>query len=118
MKQPRRQEPSDMQAGARVRQSMPDLWFLQEDVKTLNKFGRLLLRDAKLGEPNSMEVAIAEDKLRDATNSLTSDDVCLPEGFPQLRLALPDSGFAPDYLIFNGHDYCSRRLRDALAQPD
>jgi hypothetical protein len=32
-------------------------------------------------------------------------------------LALPSRGFAPDYFAFGRYEFCSRRLRDALAQP-
>ncbi|HEY2133196.1 MAG TPA: DUF1629 domain-containing protein, partial [Acetobacteraceae bacterium] len=52
------------------------------------------------------------------TNSLNSDDVALPEGFPAPFLVLPLNGFAPDYFIYSGYRFCSRKLRNALAQPD
>jgi hypothetical protein len=96
---------------------MPEVWFLGEDVNTGHKFGVLLVKDSKLGVSNTPEIAAAAWKLRNATNSLISDDVPLPDGFPAPRLALPASGFAPDLIVFGSLDFVSRRFRDALAQP-
>lgn len=56
--------------------------------------------------------------MRDSSNVLTSDDIPLPDGFPAPRLALPRKGFAPDYFVFGIYHFCSRRLRDARAQPE
>ncbi len=60
---------------------MPELWFLRDDAEISYKLDRSLLRNAKLGVPNSMDVAIAQAELRDTTNSLTSDDVPFIERF-------------------------------------
>ncbi len=96
---------------------LPLLWILSSDPDVSWEFGELLLKDESLGMPNHHEVAVAEDQLRDATNSLVPSDVPLPQGFPAPRLVLPEHGFAPDFFIFDGRRFCSRQLRDALAQP-
>lgn len=96
----------------------PSLWFMGIDPDTLWDFGQLLLKEDSLGLLNSREVELALYELQKRTNSLISDDLRLPDGFPILQLVLPDSGFAPDFLTYEGYWFCSRSLREALAQPD
>lgn len=97
---------------------MTACWFLKNDALVAYMFGKLLLRDAKLGVQNTRELMLAEFELQNATNSLNSEDVPIRYGFPIPRLVLPDSGFAPDYLSFSGYYFCSRRLQETLAQPE
>ncbi|MBV9782488.1 MAG: hypothetical protein JO264_01580, partial [Acidisphaera sp.] len=42
----------------------------------------------------------------------------LPEDFPTLRLAMPQEAIAPDFFHYDGYRIVSRRLRDAVAQPE
>lgn len=37
--------------------------------------------------------------------------------FPPTRLVMPLAEYAPDYFTFGPHVFCSRRLREVLAQP-
>jgi len=97
---------------------MRPLWFLEEDADSAYEFGRMLLRDAKLGVQNTQELACAGRALSNATRSLTSSDVPLPDDFPPPRLFLPEKKFTPDYFIFGGYRFVSRQFRDALAQPE
>ena len=98
--------------------NLPSLWFLGSDPDLSWDFDQMLLNDEALGMSNHREVAIAKAELRDATNSLISDDVPLPDGFPAPQLVLSASGFSPDFFEFAGDCFCSRRFREALAQPE
>ncbi len=82
------------------------------------KFNHFLRRGPNIGVENSLEVKIAESHLRIATRRPLSGEVVLPDWFPVPRLKMPESGFAADYFILDGFMFCSRRFRDALAQPE
>jgi hypothetical protein len=94
------------------------LWFLNEDVQASYDLGKILVSHQGIGVLNGKEIAIAQSKFRDATKSLTSDDVALPKNFPALRLAFPNGDFGPDYFVLSGWRFCSNSLRMALAQPE
>ena len=93
----------------------PKLWLMGSDIVVSAKFTRLLLRDASLGLHNTDEISRA---LREAMQAL-GWDVILPltSDIPRPRLSLTHTDFAPDYFTYDGYAFCSRRLRDALAQP-
>ena len=92
----------------------PALWLAQEDAIIAGKFGRALLRNARLGLCNTEELLRAEYKLRDATGNFDGPWLA---GYPLPVAGLPDR-FAPDFWSFGRYDFASRRLRDALAQPE
>ncbi len=94
------------------------LWFMGVDPDTLWDLGEHLVKDERLGLLNDAEIERALYDLQTRTNSLTSDDVPLPMGFPAPRIALPECGFAPDFFTFVGYSVCSLKLRAALAQPE
>ncbi|HUZ65433.1 MAG TPA: DUF1629 domain-containing protein [Acetobacteraceae bacterium] len=94
------------------------LWLVERDADISAAFGRMLLRDGKLGVQNDMEFNRAEHALRIEVDHWSGGEVYLPAGFPMLRLALPDKKFAPDFFGYGGYHFCSARFRDALAQPD
>lgn len=66
-----------------------------------------------------------EDELRDALYAqrlaygVRRGDYSLrvPANFPRPQLAMPDQAFHPDFFNLQAGPFCSRRLRDALAQP-
>jgi hypothetical protein len=95
----------------------PTLWQWREDVRSGARFDRLCARDRTLGVRNQMEIADAEAALKIAANWVTVDAHPLPGGFLEPRLALPQTGFAPDYFSCGGCAFASRKLRDVLSQP-
>lgn len=94
----------------------PALWLMVSDATISARFGRLLLRDASLGVHNTGDLNKAYD---DAWRALGWNAVSLPltSAWPRPRLSLTETDFAPDYFYQDGYHFCSRRLRDALAQP-
>ncbi|MEJ1976449.1 MAG: DUF1629 domain-containing protein [Acetobacteraceae bacterium] len=66
---------------------------------------------------NRKEVRDKEKTLRDQIGTIAYKTTRLPSEFPQTIVSFPSSGFAPDYFSFGTYDFCSERLRDALAQP-
>ncbi len=96
----------------------PALWFWESEIKVFTKFIRLLARDPSLRVTNSSELGIRKSQIRQATNNWTACNFLLPDDFPVARIAMTQADFAPDYFSQGGFDFCSRRLRDALAQPE
>jgi hypothetical protein len=99
-------------------ESLPNLWMLREDIKISWDFDKILLKNPRVGIENSHEIKVAAAHLRDATKSDVSAHVNFPYWFPILRLNMPNSGFSADYFFLDGFEFCSRRFRDALAQPE
>lgn len=93
------------------------LCFFEINVMAFDRFIRLLLRDATLGVMNGSELGIREGEIMRATGNWTAVNFALPDDFPRVRIALTQTNFAPDYFGHDGFYFCSRRLRDALAQP-
>src|SRR6202165_4923504 len=100
-----------------IKKAIEFLYFHQ-DFDTWKIFDQKLSRSMNLGVQNFDELYSAYLHLQNERNILTSDDIPLPDGFVAPRLAMPSRGFAPDYFTSTGFDFCSRRLRDALAQPE
>ena len=109
---------SDAAQQARPGEPWPRLWFFESDVMAFDKFIRLLLRDASLGVTNGSELGIREGQIRQETGNWNAANFRLPNDFPVVRIALTQTDFAPDYFSHDGFDFCSTRLRDALAQPE
>lgn len=95
---------------------LPTLWFMKSDPNVSWDFCQALLRDGELGVLNTREFTLAEYALDDPNGILTSDDVLLPNGFPALRLAMPED-VAPDFFYYESFTIVSRRLKDVMAQP-
>ncbi len=107
-----------MVADRNVMTSVPNLWLLRNDTNVSYAYGKLLIRDSTLGVSNVSELKRTEHELKLKMNVEVCGDTPLPNDFPAPRLAMPYGKFAPDYLISSGYHFCSRRFRDALAQPD
>jgi hypothetical protein len=96
---------------------MSKFWFLDHELKSYIKLSRLAKR-APLGQLNSSAFSAAMTRFQIAMNGPLSDDGPLPPDFMIPQLAMPETGFAPDYLDSGGARFCSRRFRDAMAQPE
>lgn len=96
--------------------SIPSVWLFEEDVHTSYEFGERLLRDAALGVTNTKELADAKYSIAVARGGV-DEALPLPDDFPAPRLGLAKGNFAPDYFHFGKYHFCSRKLRDAIAQP-
>ena len=98
--------------------SWPKFWFLRWEVTAYAKFTRLLLQDADLGLQNTSEMNSYQTKMKQRLKNWEKINVALPADFPNPRLALTNKNFAPDYFSYDSYDFCSQRLRDALAQAE
>ena len=93
----------------------PPFWFLKNDVDLAYEFDRAMLQDAGLGVLNDHDLMTAWHRLRDTSGDL---DASWPAHSPHPVAGLPEWSFAPDFWAFGMYKFASRRLRDALAQPD
>lgn len=101
-----------------VVQGWPGLWLMSWDVKAHARFTRLLIRNPGLGLKNAAEINDKLAGMRQSPGACVAARITPSCDFPRPRVALTDTNFAPDYFSNEGHDFCSRRLREALAQPD
>ncbi len=97
---------------------MNSVWIFRSDVWVVEKLGRFLLRDEKVGLKNWTELERAAFNVRKLAGGIPIDDMMLPGDFPLSQIALPDKGFAPDYFNLSGYKFASARLREVLAQPE
>jgi hypothetical protein len=95
----------------------PFFWLLGNDIHIANKINRFL-KNKNLGIQNYGDLEIAMHQIQCTSKVVGCDDVALPDSFPLPRLALPENGFGPDYFTIGGHRFCSRRFREAVAQPE
>ena len=107
----------DARPEAACHEPWPALWLWQWELRAFTKFTRLLARDPSLRVTNGSELDIRKSRIRQATNNWAARNFLLPDDFPMARIALTQTDFAPDYLSQGGFEFCSMRLRDALAQP-
>lgn len=82
------------------------------------KFCSILIKDETLGMPNSDVLNKTKYEIRERQANWDGRNFHLPDDFPKAKLILTEKDFAPDLFGFEGYDFCSRRLRDALAQPE
>jgi hypothetical protein len=76
---------------------------------------------ARSGKPkvlNERALKEAQRALRITFGNLVFMDTPLPADMPPLQLAMPDTGTPPDYFTMGGWEFCSRRFREALDQPE
>ena len=115
MTSPRRRRKPDRKNYVSDPSEFPPLWMLEEDLRTVAQFNRLIARDDTLGTRNDTEITRRKHEI--ATASFDVHAFPLPDDFPALQFVMADADFAPDYFSFGPHKFCSRRLRDVLGQP-
>jgi hypothetical protein len=93
------------------------IWRVKEDVYTSFIFGNMCVKDETIGIRNEEEMDKSYREITENIDGSLYDYVRLPPEFPIPIMHFPSSGFAPDYFSFGSVDFCSARLRDALAQP-
>jgi hypothetical protein len=94
------------------------LWLLRYEPRAHARISWHLLRSGKPDVLNEDEVDNAERTARIASGVVTFSGNPLPVEVPPLQLAMPDTGAPPDYFGVGGWEFCSRRFREALAQPE
>lgn len=78
----------------------------------------MIMRDRTTGVPDSKELDHAEYRMWEQFGFLEGDRQPLPPPFPPVTLNLPvPDRFDLDFFSCNSVDFCSARLRAALAQP-
>jgi hypothetical protein len=93
------------------------IWRVREDLYTSFTFGNMCVKDETIGIDNEREMDKSYRKIAENFDRSLYHYVRLPPEFPVPIMHFPSSGFAPDYFSFGSVDFCSARLRDALAQP-
>jgi hypothetical protein len=93
------------------------IWRVKEDVYTSFALDTMCVKDERIGIDNEREMAKSYRKIIEHVDGSLHDYVHLPPEFPIPIMHFPSSGFAPDYFSFGSVDFCSARLREALAQP-
>ena len=94
---------------------VPPVWQLRQDADLGYQLGEALLRNARLGVRNTSELGQAEYALMEMRGD---SDTPWPGDFPLPIVAMPAKSFAPDFWTFGSYYFASRRLREALAQPE
>ncbi len=117
MTSPRRRRKPDRKVHFSDPSEFPPIWMLKEDLRTVAQFDRLLARDGTLGVRNDDDVSLRKREIRIASGRSDLHELPLPDDFPPILLVMADADYAPDYFSFGRHEFCSRRLRDILAQP-
>jgi hypothetical protein len=93
------------------------LWFMTSEPNMTWDFSQSLLRDEHLGVLNTREFRLAEHRFNNPGGRPMAAIVPLPPDLPRLRLAMPQD-VAPDYFGYDAFTIVSRRLKDAMAQPE
>jgi hypothetical protein len=94
------------------------LWLLRHDPYAHAKISWHLARSGRPTVMNEGEVYDAERVLRMASGNAVVEGSPLPADMPPLQLAMPDTGNPPDYFGMGIWEFCSRRFREALDQPE
>jgi hypothetical protein len=95
-----------------------ELWLVRYEPRAHSRISWHLARSGKPDAPNGKEVRDAERVARIASGVVAFSGNPLPIEVPPLQLVMPDTGAPPDYFGVGGWKFCSRRFREALAQPE
>ncbi len=93
------------------------IWRVMDDAKISFTLDNMISRNKSIGIKNIGELYEKESVLRNVIGVNAYNTNHLPSGFVQPVVSFPSSGFAPDYFSIGLFDFCSERLREALAQP-
>ena len=94
------------------------VWLLDSDPYASAKIDWHLARSGKPKVVNERGLRDAQRALRIAHGNAVFEETPLPADMPHLQLAMPETGAPPDYFAMGGWEFCSRRFREALDQPE